>query len=65
MPDTLQNVAIKWKPAEKSKRVKEPNLKRDEMVVVIACLSIIRDEATVMIYTTREGDWLYEFQYYH
>src|SRR5687768_15560205 len=65
LPDMLQNVVIKWKPATKSKRVKEPNLKHDEMLVMITCMSIIRDEVTVMIYTAREGDWLYEFQYYY
>lgn len=65
LPDTLQNVAIKWKPPAKSKRVKELNLKRDEMLVVITCLSIIRDEVTVIVYTAREGDQLYEFQYYY
>jgi hypothetical protein len=65
LPDTLQNVAIKWKPPAKSKRAKELNLKHDEMLVVITCVSIIRDEVTVMVYIRREGDQLYEFQYYY
>jgi hypothetical protein len=64
LPDTLRNVAIKWRPPGKSKRDKM-KLKDDEMIVLISCLSIIRDEVTVAVYTAREGDWLYRFLYYY
>lgn len=35
------------------------------MMVLISCLSIIRDEVIVIIYTAQEGDWIYKFQYYY
>jgi hypothetical protein len=64
LPDTLQGVVVKWKPPKKSKKEKL-KLKKDEMLVAISCLSIIRDEVIVVIYAAREGDQMYRFQYYY
>ena len=64
LPDTLQGVVVKWRPPAKSKKEKL-NRKNDEMLVVISCLSIIRDEVTVVVYTAYEGDWMYRFLYYY
>jgi hypothetical protein len=44
---------------------RKTELKKDEMLVVISCLSIVRDEVIVVIFTRREGDQLYKFQYYY
>lgn len=63
LPDTLRNVAVKWRPPGKSKRDRM-KLRDDEIIVVISCFSIIRDEVTVVIHTAQEGDWMYRFLYY-
>jgi hypothetical protein len=65
IPDTLQNIPIKWAPPSFSKKKKAKKLKADEMVISISCLAIIRDEVSVGVMTALEGDWLYVFQYYY
>jgi hypothetical protein len=64
LPETFQGVIVKWKPPGKSKKEKL-NLRNDEILVAISCLSIIRDEVIVVIYTPREADQMYKFQYYY
>lgn len=65
LPDTLQDISIRWKPLDHKKRKNDIKLKEDEMIVLISCLIIIRDEVIVNVITAREGDWAYEFQYYY
>lgn len=68
LPDTLQGVAIKWmseSSKKNQKRHRNDKLKGDEAIVAIPCLSIIRDEVTVIVATPRLGDWLYVFKYYY
>ena len=68
LPDTLQGVAIKWmseSSKKNRKRHREHKGKEDEAIVMLQCLSIIRDEVTVSVMTPRRGDWLYVFKYYY
>jgi hypothetical protein len=66
LPNTLQGVTIVWlHPTSRKKKKERPALKADEMLVLIQCLYIIRNEVVVRVFTPREGAQLYEFQYYY
>ena len=60
IPDTLQDVVIGW-----STSISRDKLKSGEMMMLINCLSIIRNEVIIQIASPRRGDWAYRFQYYY